>query len=145
MRVFLALALAALAVCARAEPREDAAPEEDASPSGDEESDMSLDLGRANFESIVQAFVARRSAPAGYWALRDKKTGQVRHLTLVSVDAKAVRGAGRSRFNGPALLRDEVNREALSAEFLVDMSGTEWKVAGMRLLGPAKKARAPRH
>jgi hypothetical protein len=132
----LTLALAPARAQRNAEPP---SLDEEAPPLPDEAPEATLDLGRANFESIVEAFVARRSANAGYWPLRDKKTGRLRHLKLVSVDAKRVRGAGRGRFSGPVLLRDEINRDALDAEFVVDMSGTEWKVVGMRLVGPAKK------
>lgn len=109
-------------------------------------SPVSIEDARVNFASIVETFVARQS-PEGFWLLRDKKTGRARRLRLLSVNAKAVKDAGAGRFKGPAQLRDLGEGADLPAEFVVDMSGSDWKVVGLRLLpktGTAASARKGR-
>ena len=105
------------------------------------DSEVTIDDARANFGAIVETFMLRMS-PNGFWPLRDKKTARMRHLQLIAVNPKRVSPAGRGRFKGPATLRDLTEEKTLNAEFVVDLTGAEWRVVGMRLLLP-KAAKKP--
>jgi len=72
----------------------------------------------------------------GYWPLKEKATGNVLHLKLVSKDTKSIKDAGGSRFySGRVSLRDLVSGDTIKADFVVDFSGSEWKVKSMKITG----------
>lgn len=105
---------------------------------------MSLDDARTNFGTVIDAFIAGHSRD-GYWPLKDKATGLVRRLKVVSKEPKGITPdeSGGGRYIGRITLKDANNGERLQAEFLVDFSGSEWKVKQMRLIPnpkPKKKA-----
>lgn len=93
---------------------------------------------KVSIASIVQSFISAHSTD-GAWALRDKATGQVRQLSLKSVDENTTQQAGQQRFKVAAKLKDLDSGEILPAEFVADFSTPEWKIVGMRLVEPGKK------
>jgi hypothetical protein len=104
---------------------------------------MSLDDARMNFGTVVDSFVATRS-PDGYWPLKDKTTGKVRHLKIVAKDPKSVEPGegGGSLFIGRVTLKDESSGERLKADFTVDFGGAEWKVTQMKLIPAPRKRKS---
>jgi len=101
---------------------------------------ITLDDARSNVTTLIQSFIAQRSAD-GAWPLVDKRTKKVRRLRLVKVDEKKVRSAGNQIYAAPATLKDIDSTEQLQAVFKVDFSGSEWKVVGMRLSEPERAKR----
>lgn len=99
---------------------------------------VTLDDARSSVGTLIQSFIAQRSAD-GAWPLLDKRTKKLRRLRLVKVDEKKVRAAGKQIYAAPATLKDLDSTEQLQAVFKVDFSGSEWKVVGMRLSQPAKR------
>ncbi|MBI3551040.1 MAG: hypothetical protein HY077_00860 [Elusimicrobia bacterium] len=106
---------------------------------------MSLDDARTNFGTVIDAFISQRS-PNGYWPLKDKATGQIKRLKLLAKDPKSLREeGGGGHYAGLVTLQDAETRERITAEFLVDFTGTEWKVERMKLVPrpkPKKKETA---
>lgn len=120
----------------------------DSAPAGP----MTLDDARTNFSSIVDSFVAARS-PNGFWPLKEKATGNVLHLVSVSSDPKTINPVDGSAgvYAGTVIFRDQNTGENVKTQFTVDLSGAEWKVKSMRILGksvpkkkPAAKAASPK-
>jgi hypothetical protein len=101
---------------------------------------MSLDDARMNFGTVIDAFLAEKTQK-GYWPLREKLTGKILHLQLVSKDPKTVADAGAGgKFTGTVNFVDLLTREKRKTEFTVDLSGSQWKVVSMHLFpGPRKK------
>lgn len=93
---------------------------------------LSLDDARVNAVTVVQAFVARKS-PKGYWPFREKGSKALYKLTLSSIDEKKIKELTGGRYGVPASLDDAEKKARLKMEFVVDLSGAEWKVVGMRL------------
>jgi hypothetical protein len=104
---------------------------------------MSLEDARMNFGTVVDAFVAERTIN-GFWPLKEKSTGNVLHLKLVSKNTKSIRDAGGSRFySGRVALRDIVTGDTVNVEFVVDFAGAEWKVKSMQILGKVSAKKKP--
>jgi len=113
----------------------DNAPPPDDSGAASDGGSMNLEDARMNFGTVIDAFVAERTVN-GYWPLKEKATGNVLHLKLVSKDTKSIKDAGGSRFySGRVSLRDLVSGDTIKADFVVDFSGSEWKVKSMKITG----------
>lgn len=93
---------------------------------------LTLDEARMNAATVVQSFVARKS-PQGYWPFREKGSGTLYKLKLVSIDEKKVKELSQGRYGVPALLEDAGAGTRLRMEFVVDLGESEWKVSGLRL------------
>lgn len=88
-----------------------------------------------NFETVVESYVAKKSA-GGVWTYKeDDRTSK---LVLVSVDSKSVRAAGEGLYAGVAVLRDARTKRVRRLEFTADFSGPKWTVVSVR---PVPKAR----
>lgn len=103
---------------------------------------LTLDDVKANILTVVQSFVDKRTNDKGWFPLRDRETGMLRKLRLVSLDANKTTSDGGFLYSAPAVLSDEASNEKLRAIFTVDFQGAEWTVKKLRLIKPP--ARAPK-
>lgn len=100
---------------------------------------VTLDDARVNFGTVVDAFLAQNTRD-GVWNLRDKKTRKIRKLSFESIDEKSIKPAsgGPARFRGLVTFKEAGAARPVVMEMTVDMSGTQWKVAGATLRRPQK-------
>jgi hypothetical protein len=109
-------------------PDEDAHPDEDATTfEGGVAKDDDV---RENFVTVVQDYVARKSAKDGSWAYREKN-GKSWRLKSVAVAAAPVKKSGEGRWTGAATLRDAKTGHRLTLDFTVDFTGN-WKVVSVK-------------
>ena len=120
-------------------PASQAPQEEPPAPKEEAAGPLSMEDARLNFASVVETFIGQRS-PDGFWPLKDKVSGRKRRLKLESIDETKITTArtGASHFTGPVILTDLADgNRPLRADFTVDLSGSQWKVVGMKLSQPA--------
>lgn len=110
---------------------------------GDAQGHMSLEDARINFPTVVQAFVDKRSDADGLWPLRDKETGKLRKLKLVSLASEKAKEDGDGLFSAPGVVADMANNgEKLPVVFTCNFAGSEWRVEKLRFVKP-KAAKRP--
>lgn len=88
----------------------------------------------ANFGTIVETFLAQNTKE-GVWNLRDKRTKKIRRLAFQAVDEKTVREAAKDgHFRGHVKFKDADTGKRVIMEMTVDMSGSQWRVSGAKML-----------
>ena len=113
----------------------------DSANSSDEgpEGSMSLRDARVNFETVVEAFVAKKSVD-GYWPYREKKGAKERKLKFASIDSDSVRLKGDSVYEGAARMLEASGRRSILV-FKVDFSGAKWRVVSVKPLAAKVSSR----
>lgn len=126
------------------QPQQREEPPQQPQGGGEQAGKMSLEDVRINFPTVVQAFVDKRSDADGLWLLRDKDSGKLRKLKLVSVDADKAREDQDGFYSAPAVVADMANNgEKLPVVFTCSFAGSEWRVERLRFVKP-KTAKKPR-
>ncbi|HXT00864.1 MAG TPA: hypothetical protein VN915_09340 [Elusimicrobiota bacterium] len=92
---------------------------------------VDLDAARANFPTVAENYVAKRSAK-GYWTYVARKGAKPRRLADPKVDEGSVRPVRGERFSARVRLRDKGGGKPVVLEFEADFSGTNWKVVAVR-------------
>jgi len=88
---------------------------------------------KTSFGTMVQSFITSNS-PNGYWPLRQKSTHRLLKLHFVKAVERTIHEVGSGRFAGRVVMRQEGSEGVVTAEFVLDCSGTDWKVDEMRHL-----------
>jgi hypothetical protein len=91
---------------------------------------MELSDALVNFETVVEAYVAKKS-PNGYWSYSDKKGGKARRLKYVSISETTFQQVDGGRYSGLAKFTDARDGRRVSLTFTVDLRGSKWKVVSV--------------
>ena len=138
--------LAALWLCAgaRAQPADTPEPQaqESQSEAGAQEGQQApaeaprtttVEDVKTSFGTMVQSFITSNS-PNGYWPLRQKRTHRLLKLHFVRAVERTIHEVDSGRFAGRVVMRQEGSEGVVTAEFVLDCTGTDWKVDEMRHL-----------
>lgn len=101
--------------------------------------EMTLDDARVNFRTVIESFLAA-NAPQGVWNLKDKRTKEIRRLSLFAIDEKSVRKAGEDgKYRGLVAFKEEGVDLPVQMEFTVDLGGDSWRVVRAKMLTKAAR------
>lgn len=133
MRALLALSL--LLACAPLLAQQESGGE--APIKADPVPQLTLDDARVNFRTVIESFLAA-NAPQGVWNLKDKRTKEIRRLSLFAIDEKSVRKAGEDgQYRGLVAFKEEGADLPVQMEFTVDLGGDSWRVVKAKMLTKA--------
>jgi len=129
--------IAALWLCAgaRAQPADTPEPQaqEGRQTAAEAPQSATVDDVKTSFGTMVQSFITSNS-PNGYWPLRQKRTHRLLKLHFVKAVERTIHEVGSGRFAGQVVMRQEDSEGVVTADFVLDCSGTDWKVDEMRHL-----------
>lgn len=101
--------------------------------------EMTIDDARMNFRTVIESFLAA-NAPQGVWNLKDKRTKNVRRLSLFAIDEKSVRKAGEDgKYKGMVAFKEEGEDLPVQMEFTVDLGGESWRVVRAKMITKAAR------
>jgi hypothetical protein len=91
-----------------------------------------------NLETVVANHI-RKHSKDGVWSVKPGAKGKTLRLRFAHIDRGSIDSVSPGAYAALVRLREDGSRRLRQAEFIVDLGGSDWRVASVHWLGPDER------